>query len=955
MVKKVKQYHAPSGKRVIQGSDDTFGMVADDLGNAVPTDETPIGVDNQAGTVSPGSANPTVFHKPTCPPPPPPRKKRIFRRGGKAEVKRLFFDSSQDLYFTDDYEFPIPSNPIGSNTQSIRFLVAVQEWSWYYLDPDDGSAFVVNVAASFGGAAVMFATESSQSELEFISEQDLLQAFGGGTAEFKLGWGMQGDKIILALLPRDYYGDGNIGGTTQTVTHTGSTEPFPGGGAGISSSPGGGPKLECYSLFNPVIGFSVTNADATGETDDERLVTYPDGTKYEFHRINRVTNQNVTSSNTPSGVGIFFFCFAGNMYAQSGSYGYNGTYLLEDCEEQTGTTRAIVLEIDEDDNYTRTDYTGSYSVDDVSPRRTETFAHNGSYSSNAVFGTGFPSCPPTVQIGALLDSTSQTTSASLLIEDELTSTYAPITIPLKIDPDSNTVDFRRVIPNTSDSLDYTYSQSIGNISPTNPYDVCTSLVIGGFFGGDNYNTLNSPISPTSIWSGKNRPFSEPTNALGNGNYSPYTAIREYPFVSVVVNGTPLWFDIKENYTTTGAVTLTTPTVWGFVIQNDVSRSVIGNTGGPTTLPMTPGNAIFNTIQGFPPYNTSSENRQGWRLGWRTLNWQTKRPGAGYPVGIFSMAGGPNDRDTELATGTRGYTSTSDEEIKFKFGNTEIDYLDSLFIAPLRDDWITVNVTASTITITRIINRRSLLLFSTRGLEGYYLNPEQTIEFVSTAPNISSSTNLLTSFTENEAVVTPKLTDQDWWVCIRDEGASFPDTLTYTLYDCTLSSFSIVDRSTGTFNSLPIYASTNTDNGNVAIQFDSLTFTINSEQTVDHFPIPQPGEAVTKEVLNFGSTADQNIIVTTKNMLALALQLRRFLTIDGGTWYLTNRQADNLESDTVSGEEGGDMFGTKLDFNQTTTALEFDSNFCYRVPKVYTEDDDDTKLLSKKLDLKGFKP
>ena len=91
------------------------------------------------------------------------------------------------------------------------------------------------------------------------------------------------------------------------------------------------------------------------------------------------------------------------------------------------------------------------------------------------------------------------------------------------------------------------------------------------------------------------------------------------------------------------------------------------------------------------------------------------------------------------------------------------------------------------------------------------------------------------------------------------------------------------------------------------------------------------------------------------MLALALQLRDFLTIDGGTWYLTNRQADNLESDTVSGEEGGDMFGTKLDFNQTTTALEFDSNFCYRVPKVYTEDDDDTKLLSKKLDLKGFKP
>ena len=955
MVKKIRQYNAEFGKRVIQGSDDTSGMVADDLSNSVPTDETPIGVDNQAGAGSPGSANPTVFHKPTCPPPPPPRKKRIFRSDKKAQVYRLFLDNGNDRIFTDDYDFPVPSNGALGTSSISRHRIANQINSWYYLDPTDGSCFFVNVPATFGGAAVMFATQDSQAEIDFITDQELVQVFGNGTSEYKLGWGMQGSKIVLALLPRDYLGDASVF-ASSVVTRTGSVQNHNGGGV-TTGAPGGGVKLECYSLFNDNIPIVYTNPDATGETDDERKTTFPDGSVYEFHRINRAENQNTFATGGVTGPGLFFFCNPINAYSCGGSYGMNGTFTTEDTELQTGTARAFVLELDENDSYSRTQYTGNYSSFDVSPRQTVVFSHNGTFGSSAVFGTGFPSCPPGIQIGATVDSNSQISSATMTTEETLTSSHSPFSIPLEIDPGGNNENFELTLPAISHAIDWTYIVNLGNISPVGPYDVCTSPVIGGFFGGDSYETLNTPISPTSIWLYKNRSISEPTNALGNGTFPPLSFTREYPFVAVITgDGTPIWFDVVENWQAVSTVNVTTPPIWDFLFRDNIAFLP---TGGQSFNPFTAAQSFFFGLQPFSPYNEFSTNGKGWRLGGRTFRWATIRPKVGYLRGAFSASSGsPFDRQNEIASATLTYTtSTTGETWDAKYGNSTFDHLDSLFLARLREDEITVNVTSSNITISKLSPASaSVTIHSTRGFEPYVVNPSVRVSGGSMAPQtfLPFSTDLISSV-ENEANVINAINAQDWWVCIRDEGGSFPESLKYTLYDCSVSSITVEPRTSPDSNGFNVYDAWDTDEGWRGIQLASITFSINSERRVDHFPIPEDAEAVNDQIVLYSNTFERaNVIATTKNMLALALQLRRYLAFNNNVWYLTNGNRD-LQSDMISGNNGGELWGTKLRFNPDTQFLEFDSNFCYEIPAMYTNEDDGIIQMSKKLDLNGFKP
>ena len=950
MVKKIRQYNAEYGKRVVAGSDDTFGMVADDLSNALPTDETPIGLDDQAGIESahPGSANPTLFHKPTCPPPPPPRRKRIKRdRAQKADVHRLFIAPAG--IFTDDFDLPNPSVGITANSLITRDLRASHDQCWFWLDPDDGSVFFISQPENLG-ASVLFGTMASQAEIDTFAPSEVSQSFNNPEIIPKYAWGMQGSKIVYVFIPQKYYGNGApLGNNPQQTNSAGVAQSYVGGGI-VVGGPGPGTKLECYSLFNEIIPITYSSTAGvafTSNTDDQ---TFSDGSTYDNENLQRVDGQSTSASGSVSGVGIFAFCNPTNAFSTSGSYSYNGDFTFSFEFNEVGTTQGYVLNIDEDDNYSRVDITGNYNNN-----RTRTdlqiFRHSGTFSSFQTFGTGFPSCPPTVVIGADITSAGQVTTVSNTLTDANTYTHQPIEFDLFINPAGDTEKYSVTLPSTGHTLEHQYNFSASNPSPNNKggAGVCQFRTVGDFPGGDDWADLNDPTYDRS-------PSDSSTQV--NGTYPPYSVSQSYPFVIVVVDDKPIWVEHQQDWSTSSTFNETTGPIWDIVLRGDIASGAIS---GPLFKPLTQRFNFITTAQtgAANPWEQSS----GWQLA-ESFKIGISQLGAGYTRGFNIITSGPPDRDGEFATATVSATQIADEMKVLKYGDQVIDHLDSFFLGRMNSFGITTNVTASQITISRAAiatSNASLSLFSTIGLEAYANNPSVLNSVFSTAPNIQGGSSTLTSSIDNLTAVVNKLQAQDWWICIRDEGVNFPETLTYTLYDCTLSSYTVTDVSTSGFaGSSQVYLGWDTNQRWRGIQFDTMTFTINSERTVEHFPIIDRVEAVSELIADWIPTAavggDYNIAVTTKNMLAMVLQLRDYLTINSGSWYVTNRQADNQLSEFIMpNPENRDMFGSKLSFDRSTAELTYDSSFCYTVPVIYTNEDDNIKLLSKKVKLDGFLP
>ena len=259
----------------------------------------------------------------------------------------------------------------------------------------------------------------------------------------------------------------------------------------------------------------------------------------------------------------------------------------------------------------------------------------------------------------------------------------------------------------------------------------------------------------------------------------------------------------------------------------------------------------------------------------------------------------------------------------------------------------LTITPTTITVTR--GTKLCHLASTRGYEPLLINPTIARNWTTTSGTGSAVPGSATVFTSSISgttnLVLAQLTNRPWYVCVRNQTS--PTEVDYTLYSCALTSVTQRDlTSTGLSNSTAYWGSVNTSSENNVIQFDELVFTIDSTETLDFFPVPETSECFLENT----ASDDEQVLITTQNMLAYVLHMREWLTTNGNTWYVTNRQADNLQSDIVSGDEGGCLFGAQFSLDQTSGELTFDDTIEYEVPVVYTVAVDNYWLFSKKINL-----
>lgn len=873
------------------------------LGNAltIPTD-----------SVAKGAGS---FTKPARTPKPRRARRRLGGPAREFEVYRLFYDQNDPTrLFTDDIELADFDPANVNSTSTLNAQRVVQALSHFrYLDPTSGDAFVVwsLTAATTPNPVDVILNES---KLDTVLTADV-----GNTPDTQyIGWGFQDGPKGVFHKDTEAQGQGPFSGTI-TPSDSGSSPAQVIEGVYVTTFPS---PIGFCGAHTPTYGALGVFELLAGPQPARLLVSYTpgsfsgsdfgDGTFLGPSRTVVVDNENRTdATHTHSASGfcsLAAFCNPANTFTYSGSTSLSYTLDLDDIKTDVGESPIHLLEIDALNSYNRTDTGVSYTA---STNREE----DGTSTYTRSVGSTTTSVPPK-------PTTSFFTfpSWSLTLDYEqnsLINTY--VTTPIIFDLD---------IPGINDNF---FFSAAGSSSSTFEVDVTMTRNIA------NQATSTSTLLPASGGSDRDSVLAEggtyTVNSISaSGSIPSHSWELDVPIMVLDVDGDPLYFFVERSFTAAGSTAYTTDANPDIQLNTDQTTGCVGS--------------MFPWIVGTTTTSIGlSIETSMWVGNGRDSGWSPDSVLRDHD--IFPSIELIVDSGTNQAGGSVTITQTTTaDDWTFKLGDTTIPQDQSFFILNPPSATAGLNIGATTITLTRPPGSATMELISVRGIEPRLLDASCTITRTATAGGGISTVNLL-SGTANP--ITSGLTGLPWYVCVRNVNA--PDDVTYTLYSCTLSSFVATPLTSG--NSLEYwFDGSSGSEDNRCIQFDSMQFTINSQTELDHFPVPEAYETGLRETINsFTSTGE--VLITTQNLLAVAMFLRDFVTVlpGGSTWYLTNRQSDGVVSDSITGNTNDvPMFGSQLSFDTATGQLTFVDNISYTAPAAYTRGDDQFWLLSKKIQL-----